>query len=155
MASEAQRVQARVFELDRHTRYRTLRGAHSSGLTCVAFLPTWRRGLAVATGSLDCTVATWDASTGSKLPVQIDLRQCTRTLDATDAGDGSSIGNMVNPPMAMSMAAIDGEALGRTDLCAVPDALRLQPLWISRHQGLMLKPAALRMCTSALRYIQK
>lgn len=104
-------LQARVYELNNHSVIATLRGAHTSCIGAAAFLPLGAERC-VATGALDCTVTTHDATTG-RAKRTWDLRR-----GGGDAGDQQQV---FNPPMVHAMATRAAGG-GAPALCAQPHA---------------------------------
>jgi hypothetical protein len=107
-------LQAKVYELQHFGVVSTLRTSGQLGLGGAAFLKSGAQRR-VMTGSMDCTVATWDAATGA-LQATLDLRE-----DGTQVEGGLGC---VNPPMAHALtvpASDDGHLNGR-QMCALPFA---------------------------------
>lgn len=100
-----------MYELNNHSVIATLRGAHTSCIGAAAFLPLGAERC-VATGALDCTMATHDATTG-RAKRTWDLRR-----GGGDAGDQQQI---FNPPMVHAMATRAAGG-GAPALCAQPHA---------------------------------
>lgn len=104
-------MQVKVFDLQQRRLHKTLRNTHSSAVACAAYVPSLRRGNGVATGGLDCTVATWDVSSGGSVLAPWQLRQ---DVEAAETQLG-----VANPPMAHAMVAWRNGHNDADDMCVV------------------------------------
>ncbi|TMW62223.1 hypothetical protein Poli38472_009716 [Pythium oligandrum] len=90
----------RIYDLEAHRLFKTLRGQHSNICMCAPFRPNAPWDL--VSGGMDGLLLFWDFSRG-RLKFQIDLNASGQSLEDVNAST-SGVNQMFNPPLVHSVA---------------------------------------------------